>query len=103
MLGRWVYPILIVLFPALLLAIALPGHRTASEAAAVVTVNWQSPATGGIESFEQVADLSVCRQAQRQAAHGGGPVTVECRAGRETWQFPIGLPLAARNQGDLPP
>ncbi len=103
--GQWVYPILIGSLLVVLLAIALPGHRSAPDMPALATVSWQSSASGGTQSFEQAADLATCRQAQRQIAYGGDPtigrITVECRARHRSGDAT--MPGAARLRAEQPP
>lgn len=86
MLGQFLWSALIVLVVCVLLSEAFPGRRGPPAAPVLATMHWYTPAMATPLSFDELTDLTTCREMQRQLAQRRdeveGSITLACRRPR---------------------
>lgn len=86
MIGRALWPILVVLLIAFLLSEMFPGKRGTPIAPAIATMEWSAPASAAPYSLDEVTDVATCANVQRQIAQrrdiADNQVTLACRRPR---------------------
>lgn len=83
MIGRCVWPVLVVFLFAVLLSEVFPGKRAAPDVPAIASMEWQGSESGMLRFFDQTTDIVICQEAKRQIAQqpgvAGGRFVLDCR------------------------